>query len=135
MTDASKAFSEAAKEGLLMNGIQAGTPTHDAFVLGMVWANNVFNKQRQEEQQRYRFLLGLLIERGVLTNQRYAEGTWCLRGIYGVDDSGLKGAGRTPEEAVSNAILAQSLDPKTAMKFWSDTHLALSKSSTTEGNQ
>ncbi|MDP2074601.1 hypothetical protein [Hydrogenophaga sp.] len=74
---------------------------------------------------RYRFLLGFLIEKGVLTNKRYDNGTWILRGVYGVDDSGLKGAGRTPEEALDNAIIAAQLDPVAAGKFWQDTHAAL----------
>jgi hypothetical protein len=76
-------------------------------------------------EARYRFLLGFLIERGVLTDQRYRNGTWCLRGIYGVDDSGLKGAGRTPEEAIDNAIVAANLDPVAAEKFWQQTHEAI----------
>lgn len=55
-------------------------------------------------EERYRFLLGLLIDRGVI--HRYPSGTWVLRGIYGVDDSGLRGAGTTPEQAIDNAIIA-----------------------------
>lgn len=78
-----------------------------------------------DEQARYRFLLGFLIERGVLTDKRYGTGTWCLRGVYGVDDSGLKGAGRSPEEALDNAIVAANLDPVAAQKFWSEPHAAL----------
>ena len=81
----------------------------------------------EEIHKRYRFLLGLLIERGVLTDKRYPNGTWALRGIYGVDDSGLRGAGRTPEEAIDNAIVAQSLDPEAFQKFWATTHEALNK--------
>lgn len=75
--------------------------------------------------KRYNFLLGFLIERGVLTDKRYRNGTWSLQGIYGVDDSGLRGAGRTPEEALDNAIVAVNLEPTAARKFWSDTHAAL----------
>ena len=78
-----------------------------------------------DDRARYRFLLGFLIERGVLTDKRYGSGTWCLRGVYGVDDSGLKGAGRSPEEALDNAIVATNLDPGAAQKFWSETHAAL----------
>lgn len=74
--------------------------------------------------RRYHYLLGFLIEKGVLTDARYGNGTWCLRGVYGVDDSGLKGAGRTPEEAIDNAITATSLDPVAADRFWSATHQA-----------
>ena len=76
-------------------------------------------------EQRYRFLLAFLIEKGVLTNQRYSNGTWVLRGVYGVDDSGLKGAGRTAEEAIDNAIIANQLDPAAAGKFWQQTHEAI----------
>lgn len=65
---------------------------------------------------RYRFLLSFLLDRGVL--HRHKNGVWRLRGIYGVDDSGLKGAGRTPEEALDNAIVAVNLDPVAAEKFW-----------------
>lgn len=73
-------------------------------------------------EQRYRFLLAFLIEKGVLTNQRYSNGTWVLRGVYGVDDSGIKGAGLTPEQAIDNAIIANQLDPAAASKFWQKTH-------------
>ena len=76
-------------------------------------------------EKRYRFLLGLLIERGVLTNTRYSNGTWVLQGIYGVDDSGIRGAGLNPEQAIDNAIVAHGLDPATAAKFWQDTHNAI----------
>jgi hypothetical protein len=72
--------------------------------------------KRAESDNRYRFLLSFLLERGVLN--RYDNGVWRLRGIYGVDDSGLKGAGRTPEEALDNAIVAVNLDPVAADKFW-----------------
>lgn len=74
---------------------------------------------------RYRFLLGFLIERGVLTDKRYNNGTWSLQGIYGVDDSGLRGAGRTPEEAIDNAMVAVNLNSVEAQRFWSQTHAAL----------
>ena len=66
-----------------------------------------------------------MIERGVLTNRRYSNGTWVLRGIYGVDDSGIKGAGLSAEEAVDNAIIANALDHVAADKFWQATHSAL----------
>jgi hypothetical protein len=69
-----------------------------------------------QDEQRYRFLLSFLLDRGVL--HRHDNGAWRLRGIYGVDDSGLKGAGRTPEEALDNAIVAVNLDPTAAAKFW-----------------
>lgn len=71
----------------------------------------------EDIERRYRFLLAFLLERGVL--DQYSNGIWRLRGIYGVDDSGLKGAGRTPEEAIDNAIVAVNLDPASAEKFWS----------------
>lgn len=53
---------------------------------------------------RYRFLLELLLEKGVL--HQYTEHTWVLRGIYGVDDSGMRGVGTSPEMAIDNAIKA-----------------------------
>ncbi len=53
---------------------------------------------------RYRFLLTMLIDRGVI--HQYPNGTFVLRGIYGVDDSGLRGAGTSPEQAIDNAIIA-----------------------------
>lgn len=61
--------------------------------------------QPQREGNRYRFLLRLLIKRGVV--HQYENGTWVLRGIYGVDDSGLRGAGKTPNEAIDNAMMAE----------------------------
>ena len=82
---------------------------------------------RLAEEARYRFLLGFLIERGVLTDKRYNNGTWSLQGIYGVDDSGLRGAGRTPEEALDNAMIAVNLDPQAKEKFWRETHAALAR--------
>lgn len=75
--------------------------------------------------RRYQFLIGFLIERGVLTEKRYRNGTWSLQGIALVDDSGLRGAGRTPEEALDNAIVASSLDPEAAANFWRATNEAL----------
>ena len=59
-----------------------------------------------DDLRRYRFLLAFLIERGVI--HQYDNGTWVLRGIYGVDDSGLRGAGTTPEQALDNAITASN---------------------------
>lgn len=75
---------------------------------------------------RYRFLMALLIDRGVLTNKRYSTGVWSLQGIYGVDDSGLRGAGTSPEEAIDNAILAARLNPADALTHWRDTHEQIS---------
>lgn len=79
----------------------------------------------EARDKRYNFLLGFLIERGVLTDKRYHNGTWSLQGIYGVDDSGLRGAGLSPEEAIDNAIVMANLDPEASRKFWSETHVAL----------
>lgn len=76
-------------------------------------------------EARYRFLLGFMIEKGILTNKRYDNGTWVLRGVYGVDDSGLNGAGRTAEEAVDNAIIAHQLDEASAERFRQAVHAAL----------
>lgn len=79
-------------------------------------------------EKRYQFLVGFLIEKGVLTNKRYSNGTWVLRGVYGVDDSGLKGAGSTPEQAIDNAITVhQLLSPEAIEKFWRDTHTAMNQ--------
>jgi hypothetical protein len=83
----------------------------------------------QSESVRYKFLLGFLIEKGVLTNKRYNNGVWCLRGVYGVDDSGLRGAGRNPEEAIDNAIIADGLDIIRAEKFWNTTHQSINQHS------
>ena len=77
-------------------------------------------------QARYRFLLGWLLERGVLA--QYPNGTWVLRGIYGVDDSGLRGAGRTPEEALDNAVVAaRLLTTKEREQLWQDTHAGIAE--------
>lgn len=73
-------------------------------------------------KQRYHYLLSMLIEKEVLTNKRYRSGTWVLRGIYGIDDSGLMGAGRTPEEAIDNAITMHKLDPVKAEQFRQTVH-------------
>lgn len=82
---------------------------------------------KQDTEKRYRFLLGWLIERGVITNTRYDNGTWVMRGIYGVDDSGLKGAGISPEQAIDNAIIAHGLDQKSSDEFWKETQAAITQ--------
>lgn len=81
----------------------------------------------QDTEKRYRFLLGWLIERGVITNTRYHNGTWVMRGIYGVDDSGLKGAGISPEQAIDNAIIAHGLGQKSSDEFWKETQAAITQ--------
>jgi hypothetical protein len=58
----------------------------------------------EDNEARYRFLLDLLIDRGVI--YRYQNQTWVLRGIYGVDNSGLRGAGPTIAQCLDNAIEA-----------------------------
>jgi hypothetical protein len=64
----------------------------------------------QEEQiaklKRYEFLIELLRQRGVL--HEYPDGTWVLKGIYGVDDSGPRGTGKSVEEALDDAIQAKT---------------------------
>ena len=75
-----------------------------------------------EVSARYRFLMALLIDRGVLTDRRYSNGTWSLQGIALVDDSGLRGAGRTPEEAIDNAIEMARLNPNDRRTKWRETH-------------
>ncbi len=79
----------------------------------------------REAERRYHYLLGFLIEKGVLTDARYGNGTWVLRGIYGIDDSGLNGAGRTAEEAIDNAILMSSMDPAAAEKHRQAVHAGI----------
>ena len=90
---------------------------------------------KQDTEKRYRFLLGWLIERGVITNTRYDNGTWVMRGIYGVDDSGLKGAGISPEQAIDNAIIAHGLDQKSSNEFWKETHAAIVQPPAPEGEK
>jgi hypothetical protein len=68
-------------------------------------------------KRRYNYLLNMLIEKGVLTNTQYSNGTWVLRGIYGIDDSGLMGAGRSPEEAIDNSITMATLTARDAEKL------------------
>lgn len=75
-------------------------------------------------KRRYNYLLSWLVEKNVLTNQRYGNGTWVLRGIYGIDDSGLNGAGRTAEEAIDNAITMTYLDPVQAEEYRQSIHLS-----------
>lgn len=67
------------------------------------------------ESDRYRFLLAMLIDRGVLRQHdriRQPDGTlgngWILHGIYGVDDSGdYRGWSHLgPEDAIDSAIIA-----------------------------
>jgi|JI10StandDraft_1071094.scaffolds.fasta_scaffold71389_3 hypothetical protein len=67
------------------------------------------------ESERYRFLLAMLIDRGVLRKHdrvRQPDGSigpgWGLHGIYGVDDSGeYRGWSHLgPENAIDSAIAA-----------------------------
>lgn len=70
--------------------------------------------------------MSLLKERTVLNNTRYGPGIWSLQGIYGVDDSGRRGAGTTPEEAIDNAIEASKLDdPRERREHWNKTFKTL----------
>jgi hypothetical protein len=86
----------------------------------------------REALTRYRFLMALLIDHGVLTNSRYPNGVWSLQGIYGIDDSGLRGAGRTAEEAIDNAIAAAKLDPADKLTHWRATHETLKRNADAE---
>ncbi len=82
----------------------------------------MMNTQDEQWKRRYNYLLTFLIDKGVMTNTRYDNGTWVLRGIYGVDDSGLMGAGKSPEEAIDNAITMSTMDPAFAERFRQGIH-------------
>lgn len=75
------------------------------------------SNEDEKWKRRYNFLLNMLIEKGVLNNTRYNNGTWVLQGMYGIDDSGLMGAGTSPEQAIDNAIMMSSMTVDDAEKF------------------
>lgn len=109
----------AKESALLLNNIQDHIATLEASVAA--------NQKDVRAEIRYNFLVNLLIDRGVLKNKRYSNGTWSLQGIYGVDDSGLRGAGLSPEQAIDNAIVMSRIIPNTKEwdKKWTETFDAI----------
>lgn len=71
----------------------------------------------QAKLKRYEFLIELLRDRGVL-HQYTDDRRWVLRGIYGVDDSGIRGVGDTIDAALDDAINARN----DISKKWLDTN-------------